>query len=143
MTFGRHHRGGTQTILTRLCFKSDTSVTGGSARLFKFLVEKTGAAEVISWSDNRWSEGGVYKALGFTSDKELAPDYSYVNMRKTSQRFSKQSQCKATTHCPADLTEHEWARARGFSRIWDCGKIRWKWASLELSSSPSPVTVLP
>ena len=131
MSFGSHpHRRDVLTsVLTRLCFKSDTSVTGGSAKLFKFLAALTKTDEVISWSDNRWSEGGVYKALGFVNDKELEPDYQYVKLSNPTKRFAKQGQRKTAAGCPEHLTELQWAKERGLSRIWDCGKIRWKWTA--------------
>lgn len=127
MSFGRHHRGGAQPVLTRLCFKTGITVIGGSARLFRSLLRVTQATSVISWSDNRWSEGGVYLALGFNKIEELPPDYSYVNLNRPTERLSKQSQKKSSSSCPADLTELQWAHKRGLSRIWDCGKTRWEY----------------
>lgn len=130
MTFGRHHRGNDGLVLTRLCFRDNWCVVGGASRLFKFLCELTNTTEVISWSDNRWSVGGVYESLGFTKDAELGPDYSYVKIKNPKERISKQSQTKRATKCPDGKTEHEWATERGLARIWDCGKIRWKWTKI-------------
>lgn len=127
MTFGRHHRNAEGVVLTRLCFKAGTTVTGGASKLFKFLTEQSGAQEVISWSDNRWSEGGVYSAMGFVKDEELNPDYAYVDLKRPTKRIPKQSQKKGVSECPEGMTEKAWAKTRGLSRIWDCGKIRWKW----------------
>ena len=81
--------------------------------------------EIISWSDNRWSVGSVYRKLGFVLAEELKPDYSYVDLKRPHRRISKQSQQKKKTGCPQGMTELEWANQRGLSRIWDCGKKRW------------------
>ena len=124
MSFGKHHRDTTKFVLDRLCFKEDVNVTGGSSKLFKFLLKESGIIELVSWSDNRWSCGAVYKALGFELDTELGPDYSYVTEHA---RSSKQSQCKKVVKCPAEKTELQWANERGLYRIWDCGKKRWKY----------------
>ncbi len=125
MTFGTHHRDTDKLVLDRLCFKEDVSVAGGSSRLFKHLLMTSQATSVISWSDNRWSQGNVYKSLGFTLDEELGPDYSYVDLKKCDKRISKQSQMKKNTGCPEDKTEHEFALEQGLARIYDCGKKRW------------------
>jgi hypothetical protein len=62
---------------------------------------------------------------GFIMDKELAPDYSYVNLNKRFERVSKQSMKKSNNGCPKEITEKQWAEKHGFVRIWDCGKKRW------------------
>jgi hypothetical protein len=127
MSFGRHHRNVDQLTLDRLCFKEDTTVVGGASRLFHFLLQTTQAKALVSWSDNRWSEGNVYTQLGFVKDADLGPDYSYVFKANPQERFSKQSQKKSACGCPGGKTELEWATERGLARIWDCGKIRWKY----------------
>jgi hypothetical protein len=129
VTVARHQRQGHENVLVldRLCFANGTHIQGGAGRLLKPLVsfvKAKGATKLVSWSDNRWSLGGVYRSLGFTAE-ELPPDYSYVNVAKPKERISKQSQKKAAVNCPSGLTEKQWAEQRGLSRIWDCGKVRW------------------
>ena len=126
MSFGRHHRKSSELTLDRLCFKGDVSIAGGASRLFKFLLKLSNASSITSWSDNRWSLGRVYASLGFLKDADLPEDYSYVDTKKHTI-VSKQSQKKSKTKCPADKTEKEWCESRGLYRIWDCGKIRWKY----------------
>jgi GNAT superfamily N-acetyltransferase len=131
MSMGRHHRQGSdikQVFLDRLCFKDGISVNGGSSKLLntcKGWAKTNGYKRIISFSDNRWSAGKVYKAMGFTMEYESGPDYSYVNVKRPNERISKQSQQKKHTGCPADKTEVEWAHENGLARIWDCGKKRW------------------
>jgi hypothetical protein len=128
MSFGRHPRKTNELVLDRLCFKTSVSVAGGASKLFKFLVDMTKTPSLISWSDNRWSEGRVYASMGFKKEAEFPPDYSYVSF-KNGHRYSKQSQKKSAVNCPNELTEVSWARSRNLHRIWDCGKIRWSWTS--------------
>lgn len=128
---GRHHRKKDKgsIVLTRLCFKKGVQVVGGSSKLFKQCLEwsqKNGVKKVVSWSDNRYSDGTVYEKLGFLKVKELPPDYYYVNTKNPKGRISKQSQSKKNSKCPPGMTELEWANSRGLSRIWDCGKSRWE-----------------
>jgi hypothetical protein len=106
----------------------NTLVVGGAQKLFKACKSwaiNSGTNKIISWSDNRWSQGTVYEKLGFQLDKELNVDYSYVDLKNPIKRLSKQSQKKSNTQCPANITEREWSIQRGLSRIWDCGKTRW------------------
>ena len=130
MSFGRHHRNSQENsvILDRLCFKRGFNVVGGSSKLFKNCckwAKNEGYGNVLSWSDNRWSFGKIYDIMKFNLDKEMMPDYSYVDYKKAKIRVSKQSQRKNKSGCPEGMTELEWAKICGLARIWDCGKKRW------------------
>lgn len=128
---GNHHRRKEKgsVVLTRLCFMPGVNVVGGAGKLFRACTEWCASNEIekiVSWSDNRYSDGGVYERLGFKRSADLPPDYCYVNMKNPKRRISKQSQSKKKSECPPDMTELEWANSRGLSRIWDCGKVRWE-----------------
>ena len=128
---GRHHRKKDKgsVVLTRLCFKTGLQVIGGAGKLFNRCLDwcrENGVKNIVSWSDNRYSDGKVYETLGFKRTEDLPPDYYYVNMKNPKRRISKQSQSKKNSECPQGMTELEWANQRGLSRIWDCGKTRWE-----------------
>jgi len=130
VSLGRHSRqiSKNRIVLDRLCFGTDICVRGGASKLFKACVEwaKTHHYdEIISFSDNRWTQGGVYSVLGFTLEKEYKPDYSYVDTNDPLVRLSKQSQKKSSAKCPKGMTEYDWAKVRGLERVWDRGKKRW------------------
>lgn len=130
-TLAPHHRASTPGVLVldRLCFASGVQVLGGASRLLHALTswaKAQGATRLVTWSDNRWSAGGVYARIGFHLAAELPPDYGYVLVAKPRERLSKQSQRKSRTGCPPDTTEHAWALAHGLARIWDCGHKRWE-----------------
>jgi len=125
MSFGRHHRNRQEIVLDRLCFKSETTIVGGSSRLFSACcawAKINGFTQVSSWSDNRWSVGEVYKKLGFVLFRDMEPDYSYVDLTKKCVRKSKQSQRKLI---PSKETERQICLEKGLARIWDCGKKKW------------------
>lgn len=129
---GRHHRKKDKDtmVLTRLCFKQGCQIVGGSSKLFSACInycKNNNVKNIISWSDNRWSDGKVYKNLGFFLEEDLGPDYCYVDISNPKKRISKQSQKKRNSNCPENTTELEWANSRGLSRIWDCGKTRWNY----------------
>lgn len=131
MTGNKHHRQ-TDTatkilVLNRLVFKNNVTVVGGASKLLSMLktyAVKNGYEQIVTWSDNRWSEGNVYEKMGFTLNSTLPPDYSYVS---GSKRLSKQSCQKNSLLEKGGIgnTEHEMALSLGYYRIWDCGKKRW------------------
>lgn len=127
LSIGNHHRSN-HIVINRLCFKGGVKIIGGSAKLFsacKRWCRENGFDQIATWSDNRWSEGDVYLKNGFSMDRELPPDYSYVDTKRRGKRLSKQSMKKSNTHCPKNITEKKWAEENGLARIWDCGKKRW------------------
>ena len=130
MTGNKHHRANydaSTLVLNRLAFSSQISVVGGASKLLsklKIEAKKLGYSKIISWSDNRWSEGNVYRKMGFSLEEELTPDYSYVS---NGTRLSKQSNTKTSLlkKGAVGTTEREMALSLGLKRIWDCGKKRW------------------
>ncbi len=132
MTASKHHRQNGQEgaiVLNRLCFKDNTTVQGGASKLFKRMVvwaREEGYTKIVSWSDNCWTEGDIYRVLGFDLVREYGPDYFYWDLKKH-KHYSKQSQQKKKTGCPEGMTEREWCIERGLSRIWDCGKRLWSY----------------
>jgi N-acetylglutamate synthase-like GNAT family acetyltransferase len=130
ITGNKHHRQGHENlfVLNRLAFKSNISVSGGSSKLLKALIQYArdkGYSKLISWSDNRWSEGNVYEKTGFSLTEELSPDYSYVQKQA---RISKQSCQKKNLVKKGAIgnTEREMALSLKLHRIYDCGKKRWE-----------------
>ena len=129
MTASTHHRNSNKDsiILNRLCFSDNATVIGGASKLFKSFckwAKKEGYKNIISWSDNCWTQGEIYKKLGFTLDSTNRPDYFYYDSVKRRYR-SKQSQRKSATGCPFDIKERDWCLERGLFRIWGAGKHRW------------------
>lgn len=128
ITGGHHHRIKGQFVLNRLCFKAGVTVVGGASKLNKALenwAKNKGFDAVVSWSDNRWSEGDVYRALGYTLEKELPPDYIYFDNK--GKIYSKQSCQKKNLIKKGAIgsTEKEMAISLGYDRIYDCGKKTW------------------
>lgn len=128
ITGSHHHRIKGKFVLNRLCFKSNITVVGGSSKLNKALenwAKLNGYSEIISWSDNRWSDGRVYEALDYTLDAEIDPDYFYFDNRGNT--YSKQSCQKKHLLKKGAIGNTEWemAQSLGYDRIWDCGKKTW------------------
>lgn len=133
MSFSTHHRQNSsvlELVLSRLAFKSDTTVVGGASRMFSYAkkwAKINGFEKIITWSDEMITEGRVYEKMGFNVERQYGPDYFYWDLKSNSYR-SKQSQKKSATGCPKEKTEREWCYENSMYRIWDCGKKRWSFS---------------
>lgn len=126
-SFSHHHRkvSGDAVVLDRMAFAHGYTVGGGASKMISFAIpalKDAGFSKIISWSDNRWSQGAVYESTGFSLEGNLDPDYSYV---KKGARYSKQSLKKSGEEKLSGKTEKELRKEQGYDRIWDCGKKRW------------------
>ncbi len=122
MTKGRHPRNAS-LALTRYAVRPGYQILGGAEKLFRRMSLHE-IHPIISWSDNRWSEGRVYQKLGFQLCHQLPPDYAYVD--KT-QRVPKQRCTRTRLGAAPGQTEHARAIELNLYRIWDCGKRAWQW----------------
>lgn len=121
MTFGPHHRDTSILVMNRFCSMDGVRVQGGASKLMKNASEILDR-DIVTWSDNRWSDGKVYEAMGCVFDRHLMPEYVWTDFMNV---YSKQSRRKSVTGQPTEMTEKEYNESLGMSRIWDCGKIRW------------------
>jgi len=120
MTFARHHhQTSKKLVLNRFCVREDYSIIGGAAKLLKNSNIKE---PIVSYSDNRWSEGDIYRKLNFKLDAQLKPDYFYIDK---SGVFSEQSMEKSKEESVLGISEHELRLSQGYLRVYDCGKQRW------------------
>lgn len=132
MSASSHHRQNASSdtiVLNRLCYRDDYNIQGGSSKLFNCFIEwsrNSNYSKIISFSDNCWTDGNIYKILNFNFIKEYSPDYFYWDIKNKNYR-SKQSQRKKATKCPIGMTEKEWCEERGLYRIYDCGKKLWEY----------------
>lgn len=119
--------------VNRFCSLKDLSVVGGASKLFKKFIELINPDKVISYSDNRWSEGMLYKNLGFVKTSDGSPGYWYIKANYPSRihRFS----LRKNKNDDQTLTEFENRINQGYNRIWDCGSSKWEWSNPGTQSS--------
>ena len=122
-------RRGTALYLERYC--TSEVVVGGMGKLLsagKRWARSHGCTHIVTFSDHEVSDGGLYQRLGFTPDKELAPDYKYVVDGKRIHKFNyrlKRFKNDSALEYQEGLSERELALLNGLERVWDCGKTRW------------------
>jgi len=122
-TFGKHHRDSKTWVLSRFTTKTNYTIQGILSKISK-LASKELQSDIISWADYRLSDGNGYEKAGWKLEELLPSDYFYS---KSSVVFSKQSRQKKLVGTPEGMTEHEHALKDGLVRIYDCGKIRYKY----------------
>ena len=82
---------------------------------------------LITWSNNRYSDVGLYVKTGWVFQADLPPDYQYFkNYKKYCyERLSKQSLRKTEEERLSGKTESELRVEGGYHRVYDAGKKRW------------------
>lgn len=112
-------------------FASSVRVQGGASKLFTHFVRRHQPKSVLSFSWNHLFDGKMYERLGFRLDKELPPDYSYVDLNRCRRLhksgFQHSRLAKRLKVYDPMLSEMENCKANNFHRIYDCGKRRWLW----------------
>lgn len=108
-------------------YATSRNVRGGFSRLLKYFIRTHNATEIVSFSDNRWSDGDVYRNMGFTQVAVIPPDYEYVIGETRSHKFNfrhKYLPYRLATYDP-NKSEIENTNSAGVHRIYDCGKKKW------------------
>lgn len=110
-------------------FASKYAVAGGASKLFKHFLRNNEVNTVVSFSMNHIFSGNMYKELGFTLDKMLPIDYTYVDTKALKRVHKSAFQLsrlkKRFAKFDPNLTEEENCKNHNFYRIYDCGKKRW------------------
>lgn len=127
MTFVNSNLSRKSTVweINRFASVKDTVVIGGASKIFKEFLKLIAPETVISYSDNRWSDGKLYKSLGFEKKSNGTPNYWYFlpNSETRIHRFTLRKNSKDNQA----LTEYENRQAQGYLRIWDYGSSKWEW----------------
>jgi hypothetical protein len=107
--------------LSRFCNKLNTNVVGGFSKMLKYFIKNYNTKRIISYADKDWSEGSLYKKIGFNRVCETNPDYKYIfnEIRVHKSRFRK-------SRLKTNLTESQEMKKSQINRIWDCGKIKFE-----------------
>lgn len=108
--------------LVRYCTIGDWSVIGGAGKLLKFFRENY-CGSIISYADRRWSDGNLYKGLGFTELENTKPAYFYTKNGNRYSRvmFQKHKLHKILDNFDKSLSENDNMIMNGYSKVFDCG----------------------
>lgn len=133
MTFKQEHDK-KKWELTRFASNYNYICQGVGGKLFKYFIRKYNPDEIKSFADRRWTideENNIYLQLGFKFDSYTLPDYKYF---KTSDGIIRQHKFgfrKERLHkkygLPMTMTEKEMTKKLGYTKIYDCGLIKYIW----------------
>lgn len=114
-------------------YASSCSVIGGFSRLLKCFEDTINPGSLISYSDARWSIGGVYSKNGFNFSHRSPPGYFWVKgkIRLSRMKFQRQELPKLFPEFfnenpdASKMSEREVCERNGLFRISDCGHDVW------------------
>jgi hypothetical protein len=106
-----------------------TRVNGGAGKLLaSFMRSHQGCGTLLTYADRRFSNGNLYKKLGFTLQGVTAPNYWYVNFKKNIKLSRYQAQKKKLKNLLGEnfieqLSESENMILNGYRTIFDAGNL--------------------
>jgi len=106
--------------LNRFCSDYQYHVIGIASKLLTYFKRNYQWKKIFSYADRRWSDGNLYKKLGFKLEKVTDPNYWYVKGLKRLHRFSLRKKLNE----PKDIPEWILRQKDGYFRVWDCGNIK-------------------
>lgn len=109
-------------------YATSSRVVGGASKLINhFKKQHSIFKQIISYSNNEWSNGNMYKELGFELEADVAPSYFYFDpaTKQCKHRYNYAKHKLVQQGFDPNKSETEIQRERGFLKIWDCGKRTW------------------
>lgn len=128
MAFGFHEN---DIEISRYATDITTNYPGLFDKMLKFSLTQIGdhaGKRLVSYSDNRHSNGNVYRRLGFTCEKSTSAEYYYTRDYHSVDRKRKFTRDKIQKKFGIDITgKTEWQLMQelGYDRVWDAGKKFW------------------
>jgi len=111
--------------MTRYCSMIGTRVIGGAGKMLKYFEKNWQPKSIISYADRRWSDGGMYKTLGFEYSHNSAPDYWYFTpssfVLESRVAYQKHILSKKLKVFDESKTEKQNMLDNGYMVIYDCG----------------------
>lgn len=135
MTFGKKRiamgsksSGDGEYEMLRFSNKLNTQIIGGASKLLKYFIKTYQPKSITSFADRRYSNGELYKTLGFKHISNTQPNYWYFKKNNyiLQHRFGFRKDVLVKEGFDAQKTEHQIMDERGYMRIYDCGNMKFK-----------------
>ena len=110
--------------LLRFCNKINTNIVGGASKLFKYFVNNYKPLEITTFADRCWSNGNLYKELGFEFISKTSPNYYYVVDGVRKHRFNFRKDKLIKEGFDPNKTERDIMLERKIYRIYDSGNLK-------------------
>jgi hypothetical protein len=127
MGFNRHKEY--EWEISRFCSKLNFNTVGGASRLFNKFISDCNPGKVMTYADKRYSDGRLYKILGFKLLKSTKPGYFYVKNYEVFDRrkFQKHKLSSILENFDPMLSETNNMFNNGYRRLWDAGHWKFIW----------------
>lgn len=114
--------------LLRFCVKQGFHIPGAASKLLSFFVKEAKPDNLISYADRTWSNGKLYRALGFELEGETKPNYVYVKNNNVDvlHRYKCQKHKLAKLlgkQFDPSLSESENMTKACYWKVYDCGNL--------------------
>jgi hypothetical protein len=120
-----------QYEISRYCNILNTKIVGGASKIFSYFIKSYNPNSIITYSDMRLFDGGVYKNIGMNFVKITPPNYHYFDKNNciplTRISFQKHKLSRILKTFNSKLSEWENMQINGYDRIWDCGHFKYEW----------------
>lgn len=127
MSFSKSRYAESEYELVRFC--TEGTIVGAASRLFAYFVRVHNPSSVVSYANRCWSQGNLYRQLGFkdTTPVDRNVGYWYVKnfQRWHRSNFTKKRLVQQGHDCA--LSESEIMENLGYLKIYDCGNYRFTW----------------
>jgi len=121
MTFNKNYKHNDKYEINRFCNKLNIQVIDGANKLLGYFIETYKPKLIITLVDRRYSQGNLYKQLGFKFIENTKPDYWY---------FEKHSYKKYHKHdFKKDKLINKNIKIRNnknYLRVYDCGSMKFE-----------------
>ena len=113
--------------LLRFCNKLNTNVIGAASKLFKYFVNNYKPNDITTYADRSFSQGKLYKTLGFKSQGKTKQNYYYIIDGVRHHRFNFRKDILVKNGYDQNKTEHEIMLERKIYRIYDSGNLKFNY----------------
>ena len=111
--------------MLRFCNKLNTNVIGGASKLFKYFLKTYNPSQITTYADRSYSNGNLYKQLGFGFIHITQPNYYYVIDGIRYYRFGFRKDILIKQGYDKNKTEHQIMLERKIYRIYNAGNYKY------------------
>jgi hypothetical protein len=100
---------------------------GGASKLFNYFL-RISTGSILTYADRRYSNGDIYKRLGFRLLKVTKPNYCYIKGYKwfPRQEFQKHKLHNKLKVFDKNKTESENMFLNGYRQLFDAGHLKFE-----------------
>ena len=143
---GNKYNKGDVYELSRFCTSS--IVVGIAGKFMKYFQNNYRWSKIFTFADIRWSNGNLYRKIGFDNGSEriTKPNYYYYKPPSIKRyhrfNFRKDVLNNKLNMFDNNKTEYENMVMNGYSRIWDAGNYRWEITNEDYKSEVNKINDL-